>query len=55
MAKLIIIAHISIVLFIALHKNDIGNALLGVDLVGKRNLMLLSSLLDHVSILIFAW
>ena len=55
MAEFVVIAHVTVVLLVALYKNDVCDTLLGVDLVGERYLMLFPALLDSVAVLVFAW
>jgi len=52
MAEFIVLAHVSVVLLVALYKYDIRDALLGVDLVSEGYPMLFPSLFDSVSVLV---
>ncbi len=54
MAEFVVITHVSVVLLVALYKNDICDTLLRVDLVSERYLMLFPALFDSVSVLIFS-
>ena len=52
---IIIIAIVTIILFVAFYENDVSDPLLWVDLVSKSDLMLLSALLDSISVLVLSW
>jgi hypothetical protein len=52
---IIIIARVTIILFVAFYENDVSDPLLWVDLVSKSDLMLLSALLDSISVLVLSW
>ena len=55
MAELVrVVAHVAVVLLVALYKDNIRDALLGVDLVSERDLVLFAALLNSVSVLIFS-
>ena len=55
MAELVrIVAHVAVVLLVALYKDYIGNALLGVDLVSEGDLVLFAALLNSISVFIFS-
>jgi hypothetical protein len=49
-----IVAHVAVVLLVALYKDYIGNALLGVDLVSEGDLVLFAALLNSISVFIFS-
>jgi hypothetical protein len=50
-----VVAHVAVVLLVALYKDNIGNALLGVDLVSEGDLVLFAALLNSISVFIFSW
>jgi hypothetical protein len=49
-----IIAHVTVVLLVALYKDNIGDALLGVDLVSEGDLVLFAALLNSITVFIFS-
>jgi hypothetical protein len=49
-----VVAHVAVVLLVALYKDNIGNALLGVDLVSEGDLVLFAALLNSISVFIFS-
>ena len=55
MAELVrVVAHVAVVLLVALYKDNIGDALLGVDLVSEGDLVLFAALLNSISVFIFS-
>jgi len=52
---IIIIARVTIILFVAFYENDVSDPLLRIDLVSESDLMLLSALLDSISVLVLSW
>ena len=56
MAELVrVVAHVAVVLLVTLYKDNIGDALLGVDLVSEGDLVLFAALLNSISVFIFSW
>ena len=49
-----VVAHVAVVLLVALYKDNIGNALLGVELVSEGDLVLFAALLNSISVFIFS-
>lgn len=56
MAELVrVIAHVAVVLLVTLYQDNIRDALLGVHLVSKGDLVLFAALLNSISVFIFSW
>ena len=56
MAELVrVVAHVAVVLLVALYQDNISDALLGVHLISEGYLVLFAALLNSISVFIFSW